>query len=232
MKLLKKIIIAIDGYSSCGKSTFAKLIAKELNYIFIDTGAMYRAVSLFALRNNLINNKSIDKSSLIKQLDNIKITFSYDCNKICTFLNGENVEDAIRGVEVSQWVSEVSKIKEVRQHLVALQQRMGREKGIVMDGRDIGTVVFPDAEVKLFMTASTLVRAQRRYDELTAKGEKVSFNEIKKNIEERDYKDANRSESPLRKASDAIELDNSHMSFDEQMQWFKELLIQKQLVNK
>jgi cytidylate kinase len=192
---------------------------------------MYRAVSLFALRNNMVNNKIIDIPLLIKQLNNIKITFGYNCNIVCTFLNGENVEDAIRGVEVSQWVSEVSKIREVRQHLVALQQQMGSEKGIVMDGRDIGTVVFPNAEIKLFMTASTLVRAQRRYNELTVKGESVSFDEIRKNIEERDYMDVNRSESPLRKAADAIELENSNMTFDEQMQWFKKLLIQKQLIS-
>jgi CMP/dCMP kinase len=231
MKLNRKIVVAIDGFSSCGKSTYAKLIAKELNYIFIDTGAMYRSVSFYALRNKLVNDRNIQISQLIEKLNEVKISFKYASDgKICTFLNNENVEEAIRGVEVSQLVSEISKIKEVRIHLVALQQEMGKEKGIVMDGRDIGTVVFPDAELKLFMTASTLVRAQRRYDELTAKGLTVSFHEIQANIEERDYMDINREESPLKKAEDAIELDNSNMTIEEQMEWFKKLLEKKKLL--
>lgn len=230
MKPGKKIVIAIDGFSSCGKSTFAKMIAKELDYIFIDTGAMYRSVSLYALRNNMVNNKVIDIGLLISKLNDIKISFKHSDGKICTYLNNENVEDAIRGVEVSQLVSEISTIKEVRMHLVAQQQEMGREKGIVMDGRDIGTVVFPDAEIKIFMTASTAVRTQRRYDELTAKGISVSPEEIRKNIEERDYMDINREESPLRKAADAIELDNSCLTFEQQMQWFKNILAHKNLL--
>ena len=231
MELKKKIVVAIDGFSSCGKSTYAKLIAKELDYIFIDTGAMYRSVSLFAIRQQLVKEKTIDTTELISRLNEIRITFKHDSTgKICTFLNDENVEEAIRGVEVSQLVSEVSTIKEVRGHLVAQQQKMGKEKGIVMDGRDIGTVVFPDAEIKIYMTASAKVRAQRRYDELTQKGILVSFEEIQKNIEERDYTDIHRKESPLKKARDAIELDNSHMSFAEQMQWFKALIIKKNLL--
>lgn len=233
MKLAKKIIVAVDGFSSCGKSTFARLIAAELNYIFIDTGAMYRAVSLFALQNNFINGKKIDVTRLTFSFDKLKITFRHGKNnKICTFLNGVNVEDEIRGVQVSQLVSEISKIKEVRMHLVALQQEMGKEKGIVMDGRDIGTVVFPTAEIKIFMTASTTVRTQRRFDELTAKGLTVSFDEIQKNIEERDFMDINRSESPLKKADDAIELDNSQLTINEQMEWFKKILDRKKLLVK
>ncbi|MBN2485831.1 MAG: (d)CMP kinase [Bacteroidales bacterium] len=231
MELTKKIIVAIDGFSSCGKSTFAKLIANELNYIFIDTGAMYRSVSLFALQNKLAGNGHIDVNTLVRLLPEIRITFRQNANgKTCTFLNDVNVEDAIRGVEVSKLVSEVSKIKQVRQHLVALQQNMGKEKGIVMDGRDIGTVVFPNAEIKLFMTAGKPVRAQRRFDELRAKGFNVSLDEILRNIEERDYIDMNRKESPLRKAADAIELDNSNMGFEEQMLWFRNLLVQKNLI--
>lgn len=231
MKLVKRIVIAIDGFSSCGKSSFARLIAENLNYIFIDTGAMYRSVSLFAIQNNLVHDKIINSADLIKKLKNVKINFHYNNDgKICTFLNNENVEELIRGVEVSQLVSEVSKIKEVRQHLVALQQEMGKNKGIVMDGRDIGTVVFPNAEIKIFMTANKSVRSQRRYDELIAKGTVVSLEDIRKNIEERDYMDINREESPLKKANDAIELDNSYMTFEEQMQWFQNLLVQKHLL--
>jgi cytidylate kinase len=231
MKLKHKIVVAIDGFSSCGKSTYAKLIAKELNYIFIDTGAMYRSASLFALRSNLVERKTINVSLLIKKLNEIKIAFKHTADgKTCTFLNNENVEDAIRGVEVSKLVSEISAIKEVRKHMVSLQQEMGREKAIVMDGRDIGTVVFPDAEIKIYMTASTDVRAKRRYDELITKGLTVSLEEIRRNIEERDTMDMNREESPLRKAGDAIELDNSYMTIDEQMLWFKQLLADKKLL--
>jgi CMP/dCMP kinase len=231
MKLVKKVVVAIDGFSSCGKSTFAKLIAKELNYIFIDTGAMYRSVALFALRNKLVNGKAIDTEVLVSKLKEVKISFKYSSDgKICTYLNNENVEEFIRGVEVSQLVSEISAIKEVRKFLVAQQQEMGREKGIVMDGRDIGTVVFPDAEIKIFMTASNEVRTKRRFDELTAKGIVVSIEDIRKNIEERDTMDINREESPLRKAVDAIELDNSCLTFEQQMEWFKRLLENRKLI--
>jgi cytidylate kinase len=231
MKLVKNVVVAIDGFSSCGKSTFAKLIAKELNYIFIDTGAMYRSVALFAIRNKLVNGKAINTDDLINKLKEVKISFKYSSDgKICTYLNNQNVEEFIRGVEVSQLVSEVSAIKEVRKFLVAQQQEMGREKGIVMDGRDIGTVVFPNAEIKIFMTASTEVRTKRRFDELTAKGIKVSLDEIRKNIEERDNMDINREESPLRKAGDAVELDNSCMTFEQQMAWVKQLLENRKLI--
>ncbi|MBN1116306.1 MAG: (d)CMP kinase [Bacteroidales bacterium] len=232
MKLKNKIVIAVDGFSSCGKSTFAKLLAKKFGYIFIDTGAMYRAVSLFAWRNGLTTGGKIEEQELISKLQHIKIDFRYSGDKVCTFLNNENVENEIRGVEVSNLVSEVSKIKEVRKYLVSLQQAMGKNKGIVMDGRDIGTVVFPDAEVKLYMTATSNVRAKRRYDELIEKGFDVSFEEIKKNIEERDNNDMSRKESPLMKADDAIELDNSNMTVDEQVLWFNRLLLEKGLAIK
>jgi CMP/dCMP kinase len=217
----KKIIIAIDGHSSCGKSTVAKEIARHLNYIFIDTGAMYRAVTLYCLRNNLIVNGKVDIPALRENLSKIKVAFRFNPqtqhNDI--WLNGENVEQEIRLLEVSQNVSPVAAVAEVRHLLVALQQEMGKSKGIVMDGRDIGTVVFPDAELKIFMTAQPDVRAKRRFDELTAKGEKVSFDEIKANIIERDRYDETRDESPLRKADDAIVLDNSFMTRSEQLEW-------------
>lgn len=224
MKLKQKLIIAIDGFSSCGKSSFAKLIAKSLDYIFIDSGAMYRAVSLYVLQHKLASDNSINSKQLISLLPSIKITFRRMGERVQTYLNDINVEDEIRGVEVSNLVSEVSKIKEVRNYLVRLQQEMGTQKGIVMDGRDIGTVVFPEADIKIFMTASSEVRAKRRFDELTEKGLKVSLEEIKKNIEVRDSSDLNRKESPLKQAEDALVLDNSDMTFDEQMQWFENLL--------
>ncbi len=227
MELKQKIIIAIDGFSSCGKSSFAKLIAKDLNYIFIDTGAMYRAVSLYAIQHKMVSKNSVDSRQLLSVLKSIKISFQRKGDKVFTYLNNINVEDEIRGIEVSSLVSEVSKIKEVREYLVSLQQEMGMQKGIVMDGRDIGTVVFPNAEVKIYMTASSDVRAKRRFDELTEKGLKVSLEEIKNNIEDRDYNDLNRKESPLKQAKDASILDNSNMTFAEQMQWFKKLLISK-----
>lgn len=231
MKLKKKIVIAIDGFSSCGKSSFAKLIAKELGYIFIDTGAMYRTISLFALRNGMVLEKSIDESLLISRLHEAEVKLKHnEKGQVCAFLNGENVENEIRGVQVSELVSEVSKIREVRRHLVKLQQDMGKNKGIVMDGRDIGTVVFPLAGVKIFMTASTEVRAHRRFKELQEKGLKVSFEEIKKNIEERDSNDLNRKESPLKQADDAVVLDNSNMNFEDQMKWFKNVLKSKKLL--
>ena len=217
----RKIIIAIDGHSSCGKSTVAKEIARKLNYIFIDTGAMYRAVTLYCLRNNLIENGKVNVAELKANLSNIKVSFRYNPtsrhNDI--WLNGENVEQEIRMLNVSQNVSPVAAVAEVRHLLVALQQEMGISKGIVMDGRDIGTVVFPNAELKIFMTAQPDVRAKRRFDELTEKGEKVSFDEIKSNIIERDRYDETREESPLRKADDAIILDNSFMTREEQFDW-------------
>jgi len=218
---IKKIIIAIDGHSSCGKSTVAKEIAGKLNYIFIDSGAMYRAVTLYCLRNNLIKNGKVDIAQLSTNLDQIKVYFRFneETRHNDIWLNGENVEQEIRLLAVSQNVSPVAAVAEVRHLLVALQQEMGKSKGIVMDGRDIGTVVFPEAELKIFMTAQPDVRAKRRFDELTAKGEKVSYEEIKANIIERDRYDETRDESPLRKADDAIVLDNSFMTREEQFEW-------------
>jgi len=218
---VNKIIIAIDGHSSCGKSTVAKEIARKLNYIFIDSGAMYRAVTLYCLRNGLIENGKVNISELKTNLGRIKVSFRLNPvtqhNDI--WLNGENVEEEIRQLTVSKYVSPVAAVAEVRHLLVALQHEMGKLKGIVMDGRDIGTVVFPEAELKIFMTAQPDVRAKRRFDELTAKGEKVSYNEIRANIIERDRYDETRKESPLRKADDAIILDNSHMTREEQLEW-------------
>ena len=219
--LSDKIIIAIDGHSSCGKSTVAKEIAQKLNYIFIDTGAMYRAVTLFCLRNNLIENGIVNLSELKSKLGQLKVSFRYNPktqhNDI--WLNEENVEQEIRLLAVSQNVSPVAAIADVRRLLVSMQQEMGKQKGIVMDGRDIGTVVFPQAELKIFMTAQPDVRAKRRFDELSAKGEQVSFEEIRANIIERDRYDETRTESPLRKANDAIVLDNSFMTREEQLEW-------------
>lgn len=217
----KKIIIAIDGYSSCGKSTVAKEIAKKLGYIFIDSGAMYRAVTLFCLRNKLVKNGEVNMPALLKKLNSIRITFVFSPTTLHNdvYLNGENVEQEIRQLEVAQNVSQVAAIAEVRQFLVAQQQEMGRSKGIVMDGRDIGTVVFPEAELKIFMTADPRIRAQRRFDEMSAKNEPVNFDEILANINERDRYDETRVESPLRKADDAIILDNSFMTREEQFDW-------------
>lgn len=216
-----KIIIAIDGHSSCGKSTVAKEIAKKLNYIFIDTGAMYRAVTLYCLRHNLIDNGIVNIPELKNSLDQIKVYFMLNPETLHNdiWLNGENVEQEIRLLAVSNNVSPVAAVAEVRHLLVALQQEMGKSKGIVMDGRDIGTVVFPDAELKIFMTAQPDVRTQRRFDELTAKGEKISYEEIRANIIERDRYDETRKESPLRKADHAIVLDNSFMTREEQLEW-------------
>jgi cytidylate kinase len=222
----KKIIIAVDGYSSCGKSTFAKAIAYELNYIYVDSGAMYRAVALYCLRNGIIINNETDYEALIKSLGliNIEFRFNKQTQNCETFLNNNNVERDIRSVEVSEVVSLISKIREVRAKILKLQREMGEKKGIVMDGRDIGTVVFPDAELKIFMTADVDVRAKRRYDELKEKGVEVSFEEIKKNIQERDDLDVSRKVSPLLKAEDAVELDNSNMTPDEQMDWFRTII--------
>ncbi|HOI49130.1 MAG TPA: (d)CMP kinase [Prolixibacteraceae bacterium] len=217
----KKIVIAIDGFSSCGKSTVAKSLARRLGYAYIDSGAMYRAVTLFALRNNLIHNGKPDKEGIIRALGRMQISFSFDpeTEKNITFLNGENIENEIRRLEVSENVSPVSAIADVRRAMVDFQREMGRSKGIVMDGRDIGTVVFPDAELKIFMTADPEIRAQRRYLELVAKGESISMEEIRKNIGQRDFIDQNRKESPLRKADDALVLDNSYLTPDQQLQW-------------
>ncbi len=217
----KKIVIAIDGHSSCGKSTLAKSLARELGYIYIDSGAMYRVVTLHALRNGWITDGQPDKKKITEGLRDIKITFEWDktTEKNTTFLNGENVEDEIRQLEVSQNVSPVSTIAEVRTEMVKQQRENGKNKGIVMDGRDIGTVVFPDAELKIFMTASPEIRAQRRYLELKEKGEEVAFDEILNNVEERDSIDSTRETSPLKKAEDALVLDNSFLSREEQLQW-------------
>ena len=221
---MKKITIAIDGYSSCGKSTMAKDLAREVGYIYIDSGAMYRAVTLYCLENGLFTNESIDTERLETAMPHIRISFELnpETQRPMTFLNGQNVEDRIRTMEVSNRVSPVAALPFVRKALVELQQEMGRAKGIVMDGRDIGTAVFPDAELKIFVTASAEIRAQRRYDELKAKGQKASFEEILTNVKERDYIDQNREVSPLRKADDALLLDNSNLSIEEQKQWLKE----------
>ncbi len=214
---MEKIIIAIDGYSSCGKSTFAKAVAAKLGYIFIDTGAMYRAVTLYAMRGGMVE----DRERLVAALPEVRIEFRFDpaAGRSDVYLNGENVETEIRRIDVSERVSTVSSIPEVRAKLVAMQQEMGRAKGVVMDGRDIGTVVFPGAELKIFMTADPVVRAERRYRELTAKGERVSMEEIERNIRERDRQDETRVVSPLRRAADAVVLDNSQMTVAEQMAW-------------
>ncbi|MCF8273360.1 MAG: (d)CMP kinase [Flavobacteriaceae bacterium] len=215
---MKKITIAIDGFSSTGKSTVAKQIAKHLGYVYIDSGAMYRAVTYFAMSKGFINEKGFDVEGLISKLDNITVSFKFNKNLgfAEVYLNGINIEKEIRTLEVSNFVSKVSAIPQVRQQLVKQQQKMGEEKEIVMDGRDIGTVVFPNAELKLFMTASAKTRALRRYDELKAKGDHVSYEDVLKNVEERDYLDSTRKDSPLYKANEAIEIDNSNMSLDEQ----------------
>ena len=221
----KRIVIAIDGYSSCGKSTMAKDLAKEIGYIYVDTGAMYRSVTLYAISHGMFRpDNSIDTEALEKAMPEINISFrlNSETGRPDTYLNGKQVEKEIRSMEVSSRVSPIAALAFVRKALVEQQQQMGKEKGIVMDGRDIGTAVFPDAELKIFVTASAEVRAQRRYDELKAKGMPADFNDILKNVEERDYIDSHREVSPLRKADDAIELDNSHMTIPEQKQWLKE----------
>lgn len=219
---MRKITIAIDGYSSCGKSTMAKDLAREIGYIYVDTGAMYRSVTLFAMRNNLFNEDgSIKTDELKSRMNEINISFKLnsETGRPDTYLNGELVEKEIRSMDVSARVSKIAALPFVREALVAQQQAMGKEKGIIMDGRDIGTVVFPDAELKIFVTASAEVRAQRRYDELKAKGMPANFDDILKNVKERDYIDSHRETSPLRKADDALELDNSHMTIEEQKAW-------------
>lgn len=223
---MKKITIAIDGFSSTGKSTLAKQVAKELEYIYVDTGAMYRAVTYFAMKQNYVSENHLDTECLIKDLPNITLQFHYneEAGFAEMYLNGENVEIAIRTIEVSRWVSKIAEISEVRAKLVEQQQEMGKNKGIVMDGRDIGTVVFPDAELKIFMNASTEVKAQRRFDELVEKGQHVTFEEVLQNVQERDYIDTHREDSPLVKAEDAIEIDNSNMTRKEQFELVMEMV--------
>lgn len=219
---MKKITIAIDGYSSCGKSTMAKDLARKIGYVYVDTGAMYRAVTLFALRNKLFNDDgSVKTDELEKRMSDITISFLFnpETQKPDTYLNGELVEKEIRSLEVSNHVSPIAAVPFVRTAMVAQQQAMGKTGGIVMDGRDIGTTVFPDAELKIFVTASAEVRAQRRYDELVAKGMPEPYEDILKNVEERDYIDTHREVSPLRQADDALLLDNSAMTIDEQNEW-------------
>lgn len=222
---MKKIVIAVDGFSSCGKSTMAKDLAKEIGYIYIDSGAMYRAVTLYCIRQGLYCDGKIDEERLKSQLDQICISFRFnpETGRPDTYLNNVNVEKEIRGMEVANRVSPVAALGFVRHAMVAKQQEMGAAKGIVMDGRDIGTVVFPDAELKLFVTASPEVRAQRRVDELAAKGEVASFDEVLENVKMRDHIDSTRKESPLCQAADALVLDNSHMTIAEQKAW---LLVQ------
>ena len=219
---MKKITIAIDGHSSCGKSTMAKELARQLGYVYVDTGAMYRTVTLFAMRHNLfLADGEVDTDALRKCMPEIEVRFRFneETGRPDAYLNGECVEKVIRSIEVSNHVSKVAAIPFVREAMVDQQRRMGAEKGIVMDGRDIGTTVFPDAELKIFVTASSKVRAQRRYDELKEKGMPADFDEILKNVEERDYIDSHREVSPLRQAPDALLLDNSEMTIPEQNAW-------------
>ena len=226
---MKKITIAIDGLSSCGKSTMAKELAKAIGYIYVDTGAMYRAVTLFALRHGIFNaDGSVQLEKLKEMMPQIGVSFKLNSvtGRPETYLNSENVEQEIRSMEVSAHVSPIAAIDFVRTALVAQQQQMGKEKGIVMDGRDIGTVVFPDAELKIYVTADAEVRAQRRFEELKEKGQPADFNTILKNVQERDYIDSHREVSPLRKADDALELDNSHLTIAQQNAWLKEHYLQ------
>ncbi|NDV78308.1 (d)CMP kinase [Dysgonomonas sp. 511] len=219
---MKKIVVAIDGFSSNGKSTMAKSLARAVGYIYIDSGAMYRAVTLYCIMHRLFDNdKNLDEGRLHNEINNIKIDFHLNSEGLPeTYLNGENVEAKIRSMEVSGLVSRVSAIPFVRHAMVALQQEMGKAKGIVMDGRDIGTVVFPEAEMKVFVTADADIRAQRRYDELKSKGDtKTTYEEVLENLKARDHMDQTREEAPLRQADDALVLDNSHMTIDQQMQW-------------
>ena len=222
----KKLIIAIDGYSSCGKSTFAKAIARELSYIHIDSGAMYRAVTLFCLKNGFVGRNKLKRWEIVSHLQEIHVGFIYnsDIHEYETYLNSENVETEIRGIEVTGYVSEISRIPEVRARMVELQRQIGVNKGIVMDGRDIGTVVFPDADLKIFMTASVDVRAKRRFDELKGRNIEIGLEEVKRNIIARDIADENREISPLRRAEDAIVLDNTRMTVAQQMEWVRKII--------
>lgn len=223
---MKKITIAIDGFSSTGKSTLAKQLAKELEYVYVDTGAMYRAVAYFAMQNQFIGADFFDKKALVDALSKIQLEFKFnaDLGFAEMYLNGENVEKQIRTIEVSNFVSQVAAVSEVRSKLVEQQQEMGKNKAIVMDGRDIGTVVFPDAELKIFMTASAETRAQRRFDELQQKGDNVSYEEVLKNVVDRDHMDTHREDSPLVIAEDAIEIDNSYLNKEEQFAAVLELV--------
>lgn len=215
---MKKINIAIDGYSSCGKSTLAKGLAKELKYVYVDTGAMYRAVTLYMIRKGILVNGKFEKDDLIEALNDVNVSFNYNrtLGKSDTFMNGEYVEEEIRTMQVSSQVSRVSEVKEVREKLVHLQQEIGKSRGVVMDGRDIGTTVLPDSELKIFMTATGSVRAYRRYKEMLEKEMEVTLDEVKENLKQRDHIDTTREESPLRQAADAIVIDNSSLSMDEQ----------------
>lgn len=217
---MKNITIAIDGFSSTGKSTVAKELAKYLGYIYVDSGAMYRAVTYYAMQNGLVSSEILNKEALINQLNQIEISFKFNADKgfAEVYLNEKNIEHDIRTLEVSGFVSKIAAISEVRHKLVKIQKKMGENKGVVMDGRDIGTVVFPNAELKIFMTASADTRAQRRYDELIERGDKVEFNDVLKNVQERDYIDSHREDSPLVKANDAIEIDSSHLTREEQFE--------------
>ena len=221
---MKKITIAIDGFSSCGKSTMAKDLAREVGYIYIDSGAMYRAVTLYSIENGIFDGDVIDTEKLKKAIKDIQISFrpNPETGRPDTYLNGVNVENKIRTMGVSSKVSPISALDFVREAMVAQQQAMGKEKGIVMDGRDIGTTVFPDAELKIFVTATPEIRAQRRFDELKAKGQEGSFEEILENVKQRDYIDQHRKVSPLRKADDALLLDNSNLSIEQQKEWLSE----------
>ena len=229
MKQERKITIAIDGYSSTGKSTMAKALARAIGYAYIDTGAMYRAVTLYCLDNGLFDGDTVNEAALEQQLDDIHITFRANAEgRSETWLNGVNVESEIRSMRVSDKVSIIAAIGSVRRDMVRQQQAMGRDKGIVMDGRDIGTVVFPDAELKVFVTADPMVRAQRRYDELRAKGDTTTtLDEVLHNVTERDRIDSTRKESPLRQAEDAVVLDNSHLSIEDQNEWLYQLYLSK-----
>ncbi len=226
---MRKITIAIDGYSSCGKSSMAKTLARSLGYIYVDTGAMYRAVTLYALRRGLFDGGELDVEGLRSVMSDVRIGFRRNLSSGCadTLLNGEDVEGAIRGMDVSERVSKVAALGFVRSAMVEEQRVMGRDKGIVMDGRDIGTTVFPDAELKVFVTASTAVRARRRFDELRGKGMECDYEEVLRNIEERDYLDSHREVSPLRRAEDAVVLDNSAMTIEEQDAWLLELATER-----
>lgn len=221
-----KIIIAIDGFSSTGKSTLAKRLAKHLGYVYVDTGAMYRAVTYFAMKENFIDKHHFNVNDFVLELHRINLSFKFNQELGFSeiYLNGENVEREIRTLEVSNFVSKIAAVPEVRYQLVKQQQQMGNEKGIVMDGRDIGTVVFPNAELKIFMTASAEVRAQRRYDELVQRGDKITYEAVLKNVNERDYIDSNRKDSPLKKADDAIAIDNTDLTVDDQFKMILELV--------
>lgn len=228
---MKKIIVAIDGFSSCGKSTMAKILAHETGYIYVDTGAMYRAVSLFCIRNGWMTTTEMDVVAIEKHITEIQLEFRANENgKAEMYMNGESVENEIRTLDVANGASRVSTLGAVRRELVRQQQKMGEKKGIVMDGRDIGTVVFPKAELKIFLTASAEVRAQRRWDEMRVKGENVGYEEVLANVIERDFRDQNREESPLRKAEDAIEIDNTTLQPNEQQEILRQLFKQKTLM--